>query len=70
MSGGVACKCEQSKKQPASARDWVVTQFQCNHSAFNGYKHTPSQYSAVSCNQCNASWRTKADYVNSLRWQT
>jgi hypothetical protein len=38
----------------------------CNYSAFNGYHFTPSDYSAVQCLTCGASWRTKAKYVSDL----
>lgn len=46
--------------------DWVVTQRNCNHSAFNGYKRTPSDYSEVCCRKCNRVWRSKAAYVDKL----
>lgn len=44
----------------------AVVQRNCNHSAFNGYHRTYSDYSAVSCKDCRNHWRTKADYVASL----
>lgn len=62
MSGGTACKCEESKK-PISERRWHVYQRLCNHSAFNGYHYTPSDWSSLGCARCHATWRTKADYV-------
>lgn len=65
MSGGTRCKCEQSKK-PITERGWRVSQRFCNHSAFNGYKYTPSAWSAVQCLHCVRTWRTKAKYVNQL----
>jgi hypothetical protein len=39
-----------------------------NYSAFNGYRYTPSDYSAVRCfvEGCGARWRTKAGYVDLL----
>lgn len=37
-----------------------------NHSAFNGYRQTPSDYSAVTCTKCGRVWRTKAGYVQEL----
>jgi hypothetical protein len=48
--------------------DWVVLQRKCNHSAFNGYHWTPSDYSSVRCGHpgCGRVWRTKAAYVDSL----
>ncbi len=39
----------------------AVGQRLCNHSAFNGYRWTPSKYSAVHCLDCGRVWRTKAD---------
>lgn len=41
----------------------------CNHSAFNGYHWTPSDYSLLVCMatpRCRAIWRTKAAYVDLL----
>ena len=46
---------------------WVVVNYRCNYSAFNGYKRTPSAYSEVKCETCGHRWRTKADYVHRLR---
>lgn len=65
MSGGTVCKCEESKK-PLEDRDWEVLDYKCNHSAFNGGRRTSSDYSCVTCHQCPALWRTKADYVGTL----
>lgn len=45
---------------------WRVYTWHLNHSAFNGYKPTYSDYSGVMCLRCNRHWRTKAKYVNSL----
>lgn len=42
---------------------WRVLDRHCNHSAFNGGRYTPSEYSACKCLKCGAVWRTKADYV-------
>lgn len=44
----------------------VVLDFRCNHSAFNGYRWTPSDYSAIGCEACGSRWRTKAAYVDEL----
>lgn len=66
MSGGRSCKCLERDK-PFAKRAWRVLAYRCNHSAFNGYRRTPSQYSAVTCLACQASWRTKAGYVDSLK---
>jgi hypothetical protein len=62
MSGGSVCKCKESKR-PKSECEWEVTQRRCNHSAFSGYQHTRSDYSAIRCKVCHAVWRTKASYV-------
>jgi len=67
MSGGIACACDERKKRPGM-RNWGITQYLCNHSAFSGYKKTFSSYSAVRCFSCGACWRTNADYVNDLRF--
>ena len=49
---------------------WTVADRECNHSAFNGYRWTPSAYSAVVCARylggCGVRWRTKAAYVGAL----
>ncbi|MFB6881405.1 hypothetical protein ACFCY8_11270 [Streptomyces noursei] len=56
--------CKASAHRPL----WVVVQRRCNHSAFNGYRRTPSLYSRVECTVpgCAAAWRTKAAYVSRL----
>jgi hypothetical protein len=48
--------------------EWMVTQRNCNYSAFNGYHWTPSDYSRVRCFHpgCARTWRTKAKYVDAL----
>jgi hypothetical protein len=66
MSGGKACKCPESKKTLMRSRNWVVYQRNCNHSAFNGYRYTPSDWSCVGCRSCGAVWRTKASYIGFL----
>lgn len=38
-----------------------------NFSAFNGYRFTPSDYSAVRCLTCGEIWRTNADWVSGCR---
>lgn len=43
-----------------------VVQLKCNHSAFNGYHETPSDYSGVICLDCGHFWRTKSDAVFKL----
>lgn len=62
MSGGQACTCWVQ----IHGKRWAVTQRRCNHSAFNGYRETPSAYSEVVCLNCHARWRTKAAYVDAL----
>jgi len=66
MSQGVSCKCAEHKK-PVSERRWVVIQRNSRCSAFDGYQHMSSDYSAVQCHICGMVWRTKADFVSSLR---
>lgn len=66
MSGGEICRCPESKK-PIKERRWGVTDYKCNHSAFNGYHWTPSDYSALVCLECRAIWRTKAAYVDDIQ---
>jgi len=66
MSQGISCKCGEHAK-PVAQRNWIVLQRRCNHSAFNGYHWTPSDYSCVQCHECGTCWRTKADYVSILR---
>lgn len=65
MSGGLCCKCEESKK-PLAERAWEVTQYKCNHSAFGGYHKADSDWSALSCHHCRAQWRSKGRYVDAL----
>lgn len=60
MSGGLACRSQYHR------RAWVVLDRNVNHSAFNGYRATPSRYSTVHCPICNAVWRTAAAYVDKL----
>lgn len=61
MSGGKACTCK-----PQDRTKWRVRQYRCNHSAFNGNRYTPSDYSALSCLGCGNAWRTKAAYVATI----
>ena len=65
MSGRTPCLCGRKK---GDHTDLVVVQYKCNHSAFNGYYYTPSDYSAVRCTRpgCPGAWRTKAAYVDDL----
>lgn len=66
MSQPFSCSCPERKK-PVRERLWVVLQRLCNHSAFNGYHYTPSDYSTVECLSCGRVGRTKAAYVDRLR---
>lgn len=66
MSGGNVCRCSESKK-PIKERNWKIMAFRCNHSAFNGWRETASDYSEIQCNTCNYRWRTKANYVYELK---
>lgn len=59
------CKCPENRK-PIEERSWFVHQRYCNHSAFNGYRETYSDYSGVHCTKCRAVWRTKSKYVLKL----
>lgn len=63
MSQGVACK----DKTHHAGGLWVVTARNQNHSAFNGYRATPSAYSQVRCVECGTFWRTRAAFVRFLR---
>lgn len=67
MSASFGCKCGERQK-PLKDRDWEVKQYKCNHSAFNGYKYTPSDYSTVVCHNssCTGAGRTKAAFVDEL----
>jgi len=64
MSGGLACICTGPKLE--RHKHWRVYQRRCNHSAFSGYRRTPSDYSSIRCMKCGRVWRTKAGYVYSL----
>lgn len=66
MSQGTSCKCPESKK-PMRERRWFVLQRNSRCSAFDGYQHRFSDYSAVQCYGCGTVWRTKADFVLSLK---
>lgn len=48
---------------------WVITQYKCNHSDFNGGRWTPSDYSEIICThpECHRRWRTTATYVEAIR---
>jgi len=62
MSGGRACR------NRAHRQSWRVMQRQCNHSAFNGYRLTYSEYSTLICMApgCTGCWRTRAAYVGAI----
>lgn len=74
MSGGISCACSERAAPitvPAGSnerpRQWAVVQRLCNHSAFNGYHRTPSDYSSIICRVCGSVWRTKSAFVARLR---
>ena len=62
-----SCICENRNKKEFRLKYWEIRQYKCNHSAFNGYRYTPSDYSEIHCLECNHFWRTKADYVEELQ---
>ena len=62
MGMSISCHCDERAKHPAR-RAWGVAQRRCNHSAFNGYRWTPSEYSDVVCLKCGGHGRTRADYT-------
>lgn len=61
--GGGACG-DGLRGHPAGAVR-VLTR-RGNHSAFSGYRFTPSDYSSCRCLTCGAYWRTNAAYVDAL----
>lgn len=63
MSQGDACTCQGKKDRRKYHR---VIDDHCNHSAFNGYHHTYSDYSGIICMACGSHWRSKAAYVKTL----
>lgn len=66
MSVSFNCQCDERKKSDVKTRNWVVVDRLCNHSAFNGYRYTPSDYSHIKCLTCGKCGRTKAKYVSEL----
>lgn len=58
----MACRCKEKNKR----ENWRIMQYRCNHSAFNGYRRTPSNYSSLQCLICTRVWRTKAEYVDEI----
>lgn len=65
MSCGYACNCHE-KKRALEQRNWGVSDYKCNHSAFAGYQCTASDYSQVHCLSCGRTWRSKGKYVDQL----
>jgi hypothetical protein len=67
MTQSFGCYCGERLK-PLSERNWVVCQYLSNHSAFNGYHRTASDYSSVVCRTdgCHGAGRTKAGYISEL----
>jgi hypothetical protein len=77
MSVSFGCNFNRSSKpptmatcperaKPAGDRAWEVWARFCNHSAFNGYHETSSDWSSIYCKTCGALGRTKAGYVHVL----
>ena len=66
MSVSFGCHCPERAK-PVRERAWRVIDRLCNHSAFNGYRCTGSDYSLVKCLVCGALGRTRASYVDELQ---
>lgn len=66
MGNSFCCHCEERTK-PVQERKWIVIKRNCNHSAFNGYHRTYSDYSTVFCTNCHALGRTKANFVRYLK---
>lgn len=64
MGQGTACICPGTRS--FKRKMWVVLQYRCNYSAFNGYRRSESNYSCVQCTQCGHVWRTKQPYVDHL----
>jgi hypothetical protein len=60
MASGIACRDDAHRQY------WRVLMRNANRSAFNGYRRTTSDYSAVHCPVCHLAWRTKAAYVATL----
>lgn len=65
-------RAEAHKRTVACMRDhrswWWIAAHRVNHSAFNGYHPTPSDYSEIRCAHpdCGRRWRTKAAYADAL----
>lgn len=66
MAVSFGCHCPERQK-PVTERAWVVIARECNHSAFNGWRYEPSDWSEVFCLGCHALGRTKAKYVKQLK---
>lgn len=66
MSKGIVCKCPG----PIADRlkNFEILTYKGNYSAFNGYKFEPSIYSSLRCKVCQSVWRSKATYVNKLKF--
>lgn len=59
MSQGTVCHCNDRAH-------FVVRHRQHNHSAFNGYHKTYSEYSTIACTVHGTRWRSKAAWVDDL----
>jgi hypothetical protein len=68
MSASFHCHphCGERAKAPED-RNWGVINRECNFSAFNGYRYSPSDYSKLVCLTCGAVGHTKAKHVSKIR---
>jgi tRNA(Ile2) C34 agmatinyltransferase TiaS len=64
MSQGVPCTCPGTRAQ--RSEHWRIVDYRCNYSHFSGGRRTPSAYSAMRCQKCEARWRTRAGYVDAI----
>lgn len=63
MSCGTTCPASCHGRERENVR---IVHRNHNHSAFNGYHRTWSEYTGVVCINCGRSWRTKAAWL----WRT
>ena len=59
------CKCSERKK-PIDQRQWVITEYKHNSSAFVKKGGEYSDWSQILCLQCGCTGRSKSNYVDSL----
>jgi hypothetical protein len=68
VSGGPACECVSRIGREAASADWFVVHKRTNHSAFNGYRPTPSLYSEIACCICGRHSSGGASWIARRRW--